>query len=130
MKITTNAASLAGSIKLMATLPQKAADAQAKSFTNRETGVIETKTTDDGRPLYRVDFNVLALDENGVPARQERDVFLSLIKPVDILPGIYYILAGEVTVTHYVTATGRLGVSLIAETVVPEKQASNNNNNG
>lgn len=128
MKITTNAASLAGSIKLMATLPQKAADAQAKSFTNRETGVIETKTTADGRPLYRADFNVLALDENGVPARQERDVSLSLVKPVDVMAGVYYVLAGEVTVTHYVTANGRLGVSLIAETVVPEKQASNSNN--
>lgn len=130
MKITTTASALSGSIKLMATLPQKASDAQAKTFANKDTGVVETKTDASGRPLYRVDFNVLSLDENGVPVRQERDVTIAVVKPADVAAGVYYVLAGEVTVIHYVTNNGRLGVSIVADTIAPEsKPAQSNQNN-
>lgn len=122
MRITTDAKNLAQSIALMSMVPQQAADAQVKSFTHKDTGVMETKTDAHGRPLYRADFNVVSM-QDGVPVRQEKDVTVALVKPVDVMPGVFYSLAGEVTVTHYVTNSNRLGVSIVAESVQPQQQA-------
>lgn len=122
MRITTDAKNLVQSIALMSMVPQQAADAQVKTFTHKDTGVMETKTDTNGRPLYRADFNVVTL-QDGVPVRQEKDVTVALVKPVDVQAGLFYSLAGEVTVTHYVTNAGRLGVSIVAESVQPQQQA-------
>lgn len=108
-------------------------NAPAESFklkTTKEetTGKTTTKTSPDGRNLYRTDLKAVALDEQGQPIREEQNVTLAVIEPTAVTASIPMKATGKIWVTHYITNNNRIGVSIIAERLEPV--TSNNNNGG
>lgn len=104
-------------------IPTKSEDFVIKSF--EKDGVVETKTAPDGsnRVQYRTNLDALHLDENGTVDRKEREVTLSVLKPIDLKIGVFYELSGDVWVTHYQNNNGRIAVSIVAETVAPKTES-------
>lgn len=108
-------------------MPLAKAEFEVSSFTDKETGKSTIKESPDGRACYRAPgLKALALDENGTPVREERDVTLTLIEPMDIEMGVQYKAAGRVWVTHWVKTSGNysnLAVSITAERLVKVEAA-------
>lgn len=125
MRIKTNGESLASSAVFASLVPAKAGDMEIKSFKD-DSGKVETKVAPDGsgRAQYRTNLQAMALDDDGNPYRQERDVTVSILEPADVQFGQVYNLKGQVWVTHYVTNGGRMGVSIVAESVTPANAGS------
>lgn len=120
MRIKTTGEALASSAVFASLVPAKAGDMEVKSFKDKD-GKVETKVAPDGsgRTQYRTALQAMSLDDNGTPARQERDVTVSLLEPADVQFGQVYNLKGNVWVTHYVTNANRMGVSIVAESITP-----------
>lgn len=119
MRIETLGETLASTIQFASLFAQKAGDMTLKTF--EVDGKTETKTSPDGRPVYRTALQALRL-ENGAPVGQDRDVSLSVIEPCDIQPAKNYGVSGLVWITPYSMANGRVGISIIAERVRPVEQ--------
>ncbi len=92
---------------------------EAKQFTDK-SGKTEVKTL-DGRPQLRTQLKCIR-KENGEPAYEEQNVSVALLTQPKggLLPGGRYVLMPPLQFVHYTTASGRVGVSIVAETVVPE----------
>lgn len=123
MRVKTTRNDLKQSVKFTSLIPGKAEDMQVKSFTD-DSGKTETKTAPDGsgRVQHRTQLKALALDEDGNAVREERDVTVSLLEPANVEIGKYYDLDGDIWVTHYMN-NGRMGVSIVAETIVPSDES-------
>lgn len=76
----------------------------------------EAKLTKDGKTQFVTGLKALN-HENGTITREQQNVSLSVLQPVDLLPGVMYMAAGEIQVTPYVANTGRIGYSILATTV-------------
>nr|QNG40966.1 hypothetical protein [Pygoscelis antarcticus] len=109
-------------------MPMAKSDFEVSSFTDKESGKNTVKESPDGRVCFRAQgLKALALDEQGVPVREERDVTLTLIEPSDVEMGVQYKAAGRVWVTHWVKSAGNysnLAVSITAERLVKVEQAA------
>lgn len=116
MLINTNGEFLNGSLAFSSLFMVKASDLQIKT-TRNDAGVDIPKIFNDGRSIYKTQLKALKL-EDGVPVREEKNVSLAVLNPVDIAPGVLYGLAGGVQVVHYQNDAGRLGVSITAERLV------------
>lgn len=79
------------------------------------------KKAPNGKPVHRSNLAAILLDESGTPARQDKNVTLALITPVEVQPGTYYALSGNVFVTPYNNAQNRVALSIIADSVTPAK---------
>lgn len=115
---------LVQNIRFASLFPEKAADMQPKSFTDKDTNKTETKVAPDnsGRVQLRTSLKGLRLDDAGVVVGEEREVSLSLLEATDIVPGVHYGLSGLTWITHYQTNAGRMGLSIVAERVKPVEQ--------
>lgn len=121
MRIVTNGEAFAETALFALLVPMKKDDFEIKQFTDRDSGKTETKTAPDssGRPQYKTQLQVMVVDDSGVPSRQEKNATVSLLEPADIQFGQTYNAKGKVWITHYTNDSGRMGVSIIAESVTP-----------
>ena len=78
------------------------------------------KTSPSGKPLFRVPQLRALRVIDGVPAGEDSSVSLAVEQPFELVFGRAYTLAGDVFVTPYVQQNGRLGLSVIAERIVPQ----------
>lgn len=91
---------------------------------------LQPKTTNDGSPkihtdgriIYRTQLKALAVDENGNPTREERNVSVGLLEQTSIQAGIRYALDGLVWITPY-SSNGNVGISIVAERIVPVNES-------
>jgi hypothetical protein len=88
-----------------------------------ERGMDHPVYDEAGRPIYRTKLYAVGLDKEG-DQREEQNVTVGIVNPVDLRMGVTYRLKGEVAVVHYVTQDNRMGVSITAESVVPQTAAS------
>lgn len=95
----------------------------------------EAKTDDEGNILYGQNITILQLDEDGQPDREASDVYLSVLKPIDLRAGVLYQVSGRAWVTFYDTGkkTRRggsiMGRSITAETLAPVQSAQKSQGN-
>lgn len=90
----------------------------AAAWTVKTTPEGTAKTAPDGSTLYRcASAKVVALDADGRPEREESNASVAVLKPCALKAGEVARAVGRVWVTHYVTNGGRLGVSIIAESL-------------
>ncbi|WP_440311903.1 hypothetical protein [Leucobacter chromiireducens] len=81
------------------------------------------KLTKDGKQQFITGLKALN-HENGQITREQQNVSLSVLSPVDLAPGVMYVAAGEIQVVPYVATNGRIGYSITATTVKPLKAGS------
>lgn len=84
----------------------------------------EQKLSPTGQPLYSArGLTAMAVDDQGRASGADPSVTVSLVHPQPINVQVLYRLTGTAIVTHYVQSNGRLGVSIIADSIepVPEK---------
>lgn len=118
MKITVPGELTVDSTQFATLVPVKAED--MKAVNDFETKL--PKLTEDGRPLFRSNLKALRIVDGAV-ASEEQDLNLTIITPVDLRPGVLYGLSGVATISHYKNReTGRMCVSITAETVKPVDQ--------
>ena len=116
MRLEVQGESLASQVQFASLLAQKATDMAVRSF--EVDGKTEVKLAPDGRPVHRTSLQGMRV-QDGVPVSPDRSVSLSLIEPVDVLPGRFYTVSGKTWVTHYVDNSERIAVSVVAERVRP-----------
>lgn len=78
------------------------------------------KLTKENKQQYVTGLKALQ-HEGGQITREQQNVSLSVLTPVDLMPGIMYAAAGEITIVPYVASNGRIGYSITATTVKPLK---------
>lgn len=95
---------------------------EPKSFTDKE-GTTTTKMTEDGQVQLRTSLKCLRL-EDGVPVREEQNVSLAVVRQPKggLAAGEMYFLAPPIDITHYTTNNNRLGVSIVANGLVPVRK--------
>lgn len=121
MKLSVSANEVNSELTWIALLPQAATDFRPKQGRDAHDNAVP-KLTDSGQPIFRAELSAVAPDREGKP-RVNRDASLGVLHPVDVQAGTPYVLSGSVVVTHYVTGSNRLGVSIIADSLVPARSA-------
>lgn len=87
----------------------------------------EQKLSPDNKPLYNArGLTAIGTDNDGNATGADNSVSLALTTPKPIKMGVLYRLTGQSTITHYVQSNGRLGVSIIADSVEPVQVRNNN----
>lgn len=100
-----------------------AEDMKVKSFTDPNTKVTETKTSQDGRPVHRTDLQLLYTDSNGKPMGVVKNAQLALVETLDVKAGVMYDLDGFALVSHYQPEGSRqVHASITCDRLVPRGQ--------
>lgn len=87
-----------------------------KTKTRKDDDGKEQQVTLDGKSEFRTPLKGLRVLD-GSPVSEEKNVTIAVLTPTALEAGKYYAPAGKTVITHYVTNTNRLGVSIVAERV-------------
>ena len=118
MRIKTSAEYVNEEIQLISLMPVSGAELKEKRGRAEDGSEGDLKLAPNGKVQYKTPFKVMALDENGNPKYEERNVSVTILDRVDIRPAEYYEIEGDVWITPY-SAGNQVGLSIIAESVEP-----------
>lgn len=81
------------------------------------------KLAPNGQPTFSTGLKALTLD-NGTPTAEVKGATVNVCAPIDLAFSATYKPEGRVWITHYLTNSKQLGVSITVEKLVPARASS------